>query len=346
MSRNRFAWCVAGLFLVAVSPAQGQFKWAQPWHFPDGPVHDTRVQSCTSPAIVTQIALDDFLCTQSGPITWVTWSGDLPNGPAQRFRRFYIRIWGHTNSPCTPCGNPAVPVSPIYCVQPHSIKLGMNCDAKQVWGFWAPLSPPFTQTAGTHYWLQISEIDDESINPGLVDFRWSTYHPFDSAFDADPTCPAMFLVPPSPGVPVPTCDLGAICDPHLNPAGYANGPDLAFKLRTTMVAGAILAPTLPLPPPTVFLAEFRTTAGGDVVYTETVEPADDGAYAIDPGLPDGMYLMTLRGMGIGSQTRPINIVGGVETGADFVIDRLGDLNNDELVNGTDMPIFVGGLLAP
>ncbi len=338
MSRNRIGWGVACLFLFAVSPAWGQFKWPQPWHYPDGPVHDTRVQSCASPTIVTQVALDDFQCTATGPITWLTWSGDLPNGPAQRFKRFYIRIWSHTFSPCTPCGNPGAPVSPIYCVQPHSIKLGLNCDGKRVWGFWAPLTPPFTQTDGTHYWLQVSEIDDESINPGLVDFRWSTW-------DLNHTglgnlCPAMFLPIP------PSCDLGAICEPHLNPAGYANGPDLAFKLKTTLVAGVILAPTLPLPPPTVFVAEFRTMAGGEVVYTETVEPADDGAYAIDPGLPDGMYLMTLRGMGMGSQTRMITVGGGVAMGADFVIDRLGDLNNDELVNGLDIPIIVSGLLAP
>ncbi|HKQ48222.1 MAG TPA: hypothetical protein VJZ71_09155 [Phycisphaerae bacterium] len=353
MSRNRLRWYVASTLLMVVSPAWGQIKWAQPWHHPDGPVPDTRVQTCGTPDIVTVIALDDFMCTQTGPITWVTWSGDLPEGPAQRFRPFFIRIWNHINTPCTPCGNPGMPLM-SWCVVPHSKKIGINCDGKTVWGFWTPLSPAFTQTAGTHYWLQISEIDlptaappsAGSINPGLVDFRWSTYHPFDSAFDADPLCPAMFLVPPNPGVPVASCDLGAICAPHLNPAGFANGPDLAFKLGTTLVAGAILAPTLPLPPPTVFLAEFRATTGGEVLYTDLVEPADDGMYAIDPGLEDGSYLMTLRGMGMGAQTRPIAIGGGVAMGADFVIDRFGDLNNDELVDGTDIPIIVGGLLAP
>lgn len=340
MSSKFLLSSIASLMLAVASPAWGQIKRAQPWHYPDGSEQGgSRVLNCpvplsAVPPIVGHIALDDFQCELTGPITWVKWAGVLPNGAAQRFRRFYIRIWNHVTTACTPCGAPGTPLASGWCIVPHSRVIGVDCLGRQVYGFYAPLSPPFTQTAGQHYWLQISEIESGESITADVDFEWATYHPTSVL----PLCPAMWI---SAGGG-PSCGLGADCAPHVPPPF----PDLAFRLGTTLVAGAILAPTLPLPPPTAFLAEFRTSAGGEVVYTELVEPAEDGVYMIDPGIPDGTYLMTLRGMGMGAQTRTITLQGGVAMGADFGITKRGDLNNDAIVDGFDIPLIVSGLLAP
>jgi len=129
------------------------------------------------------VLADDFLCTESGPITyidfWGSWKDDiLPGGDAANVS-FYLSI--HADVPAAP---PQVPYSqPGQLLWPYETRLG-ECSARPyrvfpeespegffapgeglvgedwtVWLYHCPISQqwePFFQTEGTVYWLDVT----------------------------------------------------------------------------------------------------------------------------------------------------------------------------------------------
>lgn len=135
--------------------------------------HESRVKSCASPTIMNRIAMDDWTCPGSGPIKRITWWGTL-NAEAQRTKRYYFAIYTHTSP--TSCK----PANLVWkaCVAPTASSYVMtDCKQRRVFKFETRFPAPFNQITGTRYWLQISEIDDESAQPGKEDFRWSPHRP-------------------------------------------------------------------------------------------------------------------------------------------------------------------------
>jgi hypothetical protein len=283
------------------------------------------------------MAFDDFVCTNSGPISWIRWWGVvLDPDEAQLNRRVYIAIHANTQGPCPPLSavdpcNPG-PRLAFWCVQPSHKYAGLDCLGRKVYRFTAPLAPPFTQTTGTHYWLTICEIDQESARPGLEDFRWSGFRV--SATAPYNHCPAQ-LIPP-PGF---DCDVTDDCP---------NPSDLSFELRRYCIP-IILVPPIIINPPLLFQVDIRAVSApmtSPSLMSEAVEVDSNGIALMDHNLPDGQYRLTMRGMATGDYSQIIQIEGGLGSPASFFDVFVGDLNNDGLRNGNDVAPFVEGLLNP
>lgn len=168
---NRRTAAVTLLTLLSSLPAHTQ-KVTQVWTRPYTS-HESRVRSCTSPTPLNRVAMDDWTCPASGPVARITWWGTL-TADAQRTRRFYFAIYTHTSP--TSC-KPAQKVWQA-CVTPSaSSYVTTDCKQRRVYKFEARFPTPFKQVTGTRYWLQISEADEESAQPGKEDFRWSAHRP-------------------------------------------------------------------------------------------------------------------------------------------------------------------------
>lgn len=317
MSRKLSAILLLAACTVASASAQA-LKTLQAWT-PPWPTFESRVISCPNPVPAQgwKVALDDWICPQSGPIIRVSWCGWLRN-PVQATRRYWIAVYAHA-APCQP--NFAQRLFGV-CVTPDRYKLlGLDCQNRPIYRLSAPLPTPFMQQQGTHYWLQISEADAESITPGAEDFRWASCVPVRN-------CPAVQDPP--------------FTQPLFPPCPDPNRPvDLCFALYRRIL---ILPPLLPLPPlglsPPPLTMELRDTSGvlREVV---TLEPDADGSTAAAPELPDGTYQVTLRANGVLPGIGTVMLTDGQETRLSLPPLRPGDLNNDGCVGQQDL----GSMLA-
>ncbi len=139
----------------------------QPWT-PPAAAHRSRVVSCETPVPMDRVAFDDFGFHKSGNVVGVKWWGELFDSN-QVGRPYYIAFY--TDSQCRPD-------TLIYetCVVPEVKFTGVDCTGANVCTFRAPLAG-FTAAAKQRYWIQISENDAQSANPGQDDFRWSSHQP-------------------------------------------------------------------------------------------------------------------------------------------------------------------------
>lgn len=149
---------------------------SQPWQ-PPRSSHRSRVVSCDQPFPDNLVAMDDFQCEQGGEAVRLRWWGVLLAPEQAEDRHYYIAIY-EDNGNCRPD-------TLVYeaCVKPKTQWIDVDCTGLDVYSFRARI-PAFTVQAGQRYWLQISEDDSDSANPGFDDFRWSGRQPVNA-------CPAL-----------------------------------------------------------------------------------------------------------------------------------------------------------
>jgi hypothetical protein len=303
-------------------------------------VFPSKVQTCTAPVPSPVVCMDDWLCTKPGPILRVDWWGWLRT-PAQAQRPFYIAIYRENpDNPCQPG------VQPVYqaCVVPDQVRqVARNCQTVAgttgglpIYYLSAKLPNPFIQdgtpTAPQHFFLQISEIDAQSVQVGVDDFCWAGRRPIQ-------VCSALQRVA-SGGVIQPILDA---CDQMPD--------DLSFRLRSRSVTGT-LTPNVKVPGSVT----FRLFNPGDTGPGREIEivswswgATNPGAvaqgennFSIDFDAPDGDYILEVHAPGALPQHRPIRLQEGTEFQADSFFDVFfGDLNGDRSVNTTDLTIFLG-----
>lgn len=338
MIRKLLSSAVAGLALCSLASSAGaqafcatpispvpSFKWIQPYT-PPRATFESRVQSCQNPVPFARIAMDDWMCTKQGPILRIDWWGWL-SAPAQGQRPFYIAIYPDQN--CQPAAAPLCRV----CVTPDIVRLvARDCDplvanppaggTHPIYFLSAALPVGLCTQFGTaanpqHLWLQISEADQESIRPGLEDFRWAGRRPIQ-------VCPALQLPP----LTQPLID---VCDGNID--------DLSFRLYSRTVVGhlnvAVTAPVLTL------RATLKDPAG-NVVEQSNATVGSDGNFAINFDSPDGVYVLELDGMGLLRQRSTIQLLEGTEFRVNSFFDVFfGDLNQDGFINTADLTGILG-----
>lgn len=327
-----------GAMLLVAASAFSQFgfnyfKVSQPWYpypFPQGrwASHEARVLGCENARPMNRVAMDDWVCTRTGPIIRVDWWGTMPTAVAQiqKNRPFYIAIYGDNGNcqPRTTFGqqNAQHPYGALYarCVVPDVVKfVGVDCQNQPVFFFSAPLPPGpnghFRQTAGTRYWLQVSEADRESARINVEDFRWSGHRPITP-------CPAVLLGLNAAGQPVFSPAIDA-CDGQMD--------DLAFRLRSR----ALFVTIARNPAHSIFRLSLFDTAG-NLVETMSVEPDENGNASLDTDAPDGTYQVLLEGMGALPKRGTLQLGEGVERRLDFFDVFYGDLDGDLRINDEDL----------
>lgn len=334
---RRFLSAVAGLTLCSlVAPALAQpfcatpispfpsFKWVQPYT-PPRATFESRVQSCQTPTPFLRVAVDDWMCTKQGPLVRIDWWGWL-SSPAQATRPFYIAVYADNNC------QPFITNLPLcrFCVVPDVVRLvSRDCDpipgttgTHPIYFLSAGIpvgacSQFGSPTAPQHLWIQISEADQESIRPGLEDFRWAGRRPVQ-------VCPAVQFPP----MIQPLIDP---CDGQID--------DLSFRLRSRSILGHInTTPTTP----TLTLRASLVDESGATVEETNVNVGSNGNFTLDFNAPDGPYTLRLEGMGILRRLAPIQLVEGQEFRIDSFFDIFyGDLNNDGMINTIDLAGVLG-----
>lgn len=323
------------------------FKWDQRYT-PPRATFTSRVITCTAPQPSPAVAIDDWLCTKTGPILRVGWWGWLST-PAQAQRPFYIAIYRENpNNTCQPLPQPIYQV----CVVPDQVKLvSQNCEPNATGTVGLPIYylsaklPGFTQdgtaTSPQHYFLQISEIDSSSVNPNNVeDFRWAGRRPLQ-------VCPAM-----QRGAG------GGILQP-LRDACDQKEDDLSFRLFSRSLT-ITLNPAQALPSGGVTFALLPVGGGGGgggtagdalpmeslslnftkITYSYTQQ--EDRRFSMDFDAPDGTYILECRVPGALPQRRTIVLQEGTETEPVSFFDVFfGDLDGNGVINTQDLTNFLG-----
>ncbi len=254
--------------LAAAQPALTHlvpFKWCQKYT-PPLASHISYVRDCGGTMVPgIPIALDDWKCTQSGPIWRVVWWGALlPNQPTgiPLPNRFFIQVWlEDPNNPCKPGFSDFVYA---VCVTAKFQFVGVDCRNQRVFRYTAPLPTPFTQVAGRKYWLQISEVEPNQppLNPVGPRWCWSAHRPIE-------LCPATQIVVPAAGGFQYLCPLLDRCDQQED--------DLAFCLYRRAITGTLT----PVPRiPSVFQASLLHLDTMEIVETQCIIPMDDGFFDV------------------------------------------------------------------
>lgn len=146
---------------------QATFTYRQPWTRPSA-AFESRVFDCGAPRPSDLAAMDDFRPRRDGDLVGMRWWGVLLNG-AQIGHPYYIAIYSDVD---------CQPGDLLYetCLVPQTRPVGIDCLNQRVFEFRTPM-PAFGVEAGKRYWLQISEADALSAQPGVNDFLWSGHQP-------------------------------------------------------------------------------------------------------------------------------------------------------------------------
>lgn len=319
--KARFVMTLALMVLTVGAWAQttvyGQYKWAQPytWRLAS---HQSRVFSCELPRPMDRVAMDDWLCTKTGPIVRVGWWGVLLS-PAQYSKRwsYYIAIYRNKAGTCQPEDEP------IYraCVRPDVIRYTgkWDCQQNRVFYFSARLPTPFQQRIEQRYWIQISESDKESARPQVEDFRWSAHRPLRLCPAAQYSSTTGFIQP-----------LRNACDQQED--------DLAFVLYSRSISGQVN--TAGYQGKLYATLEIRTP-DGNVVDAMLIEPDEDGNFEVDPNVPDGRYDLVLYfSSALPAVQKDVVMGDGSVRPVSFFDIFFGDLDGDNEVTLFDFGILV------
>jgi hypothetical protein len=198
-----------------------------------------------TPGPVWKILADDFLCTQTGPITdihiWGSWLNDEP------FTGVQFKLSIHANQPPDPTGGPSLPIDPplwqtimapstqpLYASLPTGTPPEQFYDPninqivgtdRQIWQYnFVNIPEPFIQQKGQIYWLDVQALVPDN-SPFL--FGWKTTNP------QDPQTPhfmddAVFADTPAFGAPPITPYRPLVYPPDHPFAGLSI--DLAFVI--------------------------------------------------------------------------------------------------------------------
>lgn len=311
-----FALLVLTTAVWAQSTSAWRFKWVQPytWRLAS---HESRVFRCEDPRPLERVAMDDWICTRTGPIMRIGWWGVLLT-PAQYNKewRYYIAIYRNKPGTCQP------EPDPIYraCVRPDIIRYTgrWDCQQNRVFYFSARLPTPFRQEVEQHYWLQISESDKESARPGMEDFRWSAHRPLNLC-PAGQYSPTGFIQP-----------LRDACD-HVE-------DDLAFVLYSRGIFGQVNLAGY-------HGAKYATlevrTRDGNLADVVPVQMDEDGNFEADPDVEDGDYdLVLFFSSALPAVQKNVMLKDGSVTPASFFDIFFGDLDGDNEVTLFDLGILV------
>jgi hypothetical protein len=301
-----------GVLSASTALAQGGWKWFQPWT-PPRAAFESRVVGCGNPQPLNRVAADDWVCFRSGPIVRVTWWGTLSD-PAQGARPFYLAIYANQGAVCAPDFDQRLYQA---CIVPNVVRYrGTDCQNRRVYMMSAllPTTNPFVQQLGTHYWLQISEADQQSIRVGLEDFRWSGHRPIE-------LCHAVQFPP----LVTPLLDA---CDQQPD--------DLSFALFSRDIAGQVMPPGGVRAPGVLQLDIFRTD--GELAETLPVELDAEGRFSANPESPDGTYVAVLRGGGLLPMRQTLMLQDGMCTPLSFFDVFYGDLDGDGHNTLTDLAL--------
>lgn len=322
MTRRSF-WVLAVLVLAVSAQAQfgaptyWSFKWFQRYTWPLAS-HESRVFSCEQPRLLNRVAMDDWICTRTGPIVRVSWWGVLLSS-AQYSKRwsYYIAIYRNKPGTCEP------EPEPIYraCVRPDVLRYTgrWDCTQQRVFYFSAKLPQPFTQQVEQHYWLQISEDDKNSARVDMEDFRWSAHRPL-------MLCPALQFSPAT-GFQQPLLDR---CDEKPD--------DLAFALFSRSLIGQVN--TAGYQGRRYAMLEVRTR-DGNVADAIPVEMDEEGAFEADVDVPDGTYdFVLLFSSGLPAVQRNVEFGDGSVRQLSFFDIFFGDLDGDKEVTLFDFGTLV------
>ncbi len=293
------------------------FKWLQRYTWPLAS-HESRVVSCEVPRPMDRVAMDDWVCTRTGPIVRVGWWGVLlTSAQYSKQWRYYIAIYRNVPGTCKP------EQQPIYraCVRPDVLRYTgrWDCKLQRVFYFSARLPTPFRQEVNEHYWIQISESDQESARPQVEDFRWSAHR-------ALKLCPATQFTA-----------TGNYIQPLLD-ACDDKEDDLAFVLYSRSVVGHVAAGDFQ--GKRYATLEVRTR-DGNVADVVPVEIDEDGNFEADADVPDGVYDFVLFfGSALPAVQKDVEFGDGSVRLLSFFDIFFGDLDGDNEVTLFDFGILV------
>ncbi|MBP8261530.1 MAG: PEP-CTERM sorting domain-containing protein, partial [Verrucomicrobia bacterium] len=222
------------------TPLPGITKWSQLPDLETG--WDVLSQYPYQPGVqFGKLLADDFLCTQTGPITgvrvWGSWWGDLVLNPAQPFQLTFWTdvkagsdqntLYSHPGAPLwthvmTSVGIPVYPSQEGFWDPNLNESIGRDTVVWQ-YDFLIPASQAFYQTESEIYWLSVQRLNFEPNDPSI--FGWKTAFEVwnddaawtDNLFDLN-------------GNPVPIIPWQELIIP--DPAGNRLSRDMAFQLAT------------------------------------------------------------------------------------------------------------------
>lgn len=273
------------------------FKWCQPWA-PKLAAQQSTVLNCDgTPIPGVPVAFDDWICTKNGPITRVVWWGTVCNPIAgiPPPSTFYIAVW--SNNPNPPVPGCCSPLQKICggCVQVTGVVVGLDCRGNRVYKYSAKFPCQFTQAAGTHYWLQISEV---LLTPTIQPrWCWSEHRNIKN-------CNAVQAIPTAAGVTF-RCPLLDPCDNIES--------DLAFCLYSRSIIGTVTPSNTLMPH--IYHLWLLCPQTGEAVEKHCIMPsAIDSFFDVFFEAPDGMYNLWMGGMATpGSMyPAPIMLMDGME----------------------------------
>lgn len=339
MFRNAKSLMSAAVGLLALTAAASaqvvpvpliMWKYNQPWTKPWS-AHASVVRDCQGqPVSFSTVAVDDWLCTKTGPIRRIDWWGTSPQPNQVPNRQFVIAIYSEVQ---------CLPSQLLYrtCVLATNVLESIDCRDRRVYRFTANMptgAAGWSQTAGTKYWLQISEADNagmpmSSPTPGAIDFQWSAHRPIKN-------CPARKRAIGGPWM---------LC---LDPCDQIE-EDLAFRLYSTAIIAHVNVPgTLrPAGNPTPFVLELRRPSDGELTNRIPVmaDVGGDGELHMcgsdGEEILEGDYRVSLSGHGF----KPLDL--GVHTFEDDSLVDLGgitvaagDVNGDGIVSFADITMLL------
>lgn len=313
MRKNLVALSLFGLLTSAVVNAG--ICYSQPWT-PKLASFISRVNTCDVAMPFPVIALDDFYCYTDENITRVRWWGTGSALYAENPGAFGFYIAIYDSEGCMPAAKVYEACVPVKMCK----KVGTDCTGKPVYRFGAALpGAGFKPVPGKFYFLQISEIDANSPNQGVVDFAWSGHRPLKH-------CPALQILAS-----------GLKIQPLIDPCDQMPD-DLAFQLLSKTVGGVItggFGGALGQ----VFQAQLREI-GGEVVETTTVDTDSNGNFEFTTDAPEGDYELVLsNGCALKIKiVTPITVLDAVQLPpADLT---LGDFTGDNAVGQGDLNVLL------
>ena len=333
----RRCFCALSLVTLAAAPALAQvtsanpFKVDQRWVAPLA-AHTSIVDNCQGAQVTfAPIAMDDFLCTKNGPLVRIQWWGTMDNANLPVQRRFFVRIWSDAGTAA------CRPAQPLWqnCVDATFQVVGTDCTNRRVFRFSANLPQPwFVQTAGTRYWIQISEVDRGNVagqapfspRPGVVDWRWSAHRSIKM-------CPAL-----------QRNANGTFVQPLLDPCDQ-QPDDLAFRIFSRAITGTIPGtPGLSIALRNTYSFDLYRPGTTELIESLVIEPNADGSFEAYPEAPDGAYDIRIRGGGSTGLLLPaVQLADGeVQDFGELTLPK-GDANFDGRVNFTDITEVLANL---
>ncbi len=214
-----------------VIASNSQYKWKQD---PDNGLpglhcHDALVNQSYQQIYIA----DDWVCN-GGQVTSILWYGAYEN-PGSGIRGFNISVMADNPQTCQPIPNIPPSINPFFDVFVNISGLNetptgvLNNSGQMIYVYTYTLSVPLAQIPGNRYWLGLSSVSNDSLNPSL--WKWQEA----SRSRVPALCPAV------------TKTIINGVQPPWTPIAFANGSfsEMAFQIMNI--------PATPVMPVNLFL---------------------------------------------------------------------------------------------